>query len=57
MQRRTIYNNIVYEKSTVQLTSVGLAQARPNYSVCETQLMGIKWEHASLSYGVPTRIT
>ena len=23
--------NIIYEKSTVQLASVGLAQARPNY--------------------------
>ena len=28
---RQIYNNIyIYEKSTVRLTSVGLAQARPN---------------------------
>ena len=28
---RQIYNTYIYEKSTVRLTSVGLAQARPNY--------------------------
>ena len=30
-ERRTADKYIIYEKSTVRLTSVGLAQARPNY--------------------------
>ena len=32
--------NIIYEKSTVQLASVGLAQARPNYYAMVGWLVG-----------------
>ena len=39
-ERRTYDRYILYEKSTVQLASVGLAQARPNYYAMVGWLVG-----------------